>query len=156
MAEVWQVDGNVASNVCYLYPSKSPSTTGLNTNVGTDFPYALSRKMPFRFARGIFFLKHGIGVPVTMLAKEKKTLEDTVRHLKKSLHSFFNLDNLGVPTGNIFRNLCIGHCRIFDSDHFYLSIAGCVVAKKFVSLDLDIAHCFDFACRFFADDFFVC
>lgn len=61
MAEVWQVDGNVASNGCYLYPSKSPSTTGLNTNVGTDFPYALSRKIPFRFARGIFFLKHGIG-----------------------------------------------------------------------------------------------
>jgi len=58
------------------------------------------------------------GGPVTMLEKEKKTLEDTVRHFKKSLHSFFNLGNLRVPTGNIFRNLCIGHCRIFGSDHF--------------------------------------
>jgi len=122
VAEVWQVDANVASNACYLYPSKSPSTTGLNTNVDTDFPYALSRKIPFRFARGIF-LKHGIGLRpkiynmgICYYARKRK--KDTVRHFKKSLHSFFKLDNLGVPTGNIFRNLCIGHCRIFGSDHF--------------------------------------
>jgi hypothetical protein len=38
---------------------------------------------------------------------------------------------------------------------FFLSIAGCAVAQKFVSIDLDIAHCFDFTCRFFAGDFFV-
>lgn len=36
---------------------------------------------------------------------------------------------------------------------FFLSIAGCAVDQKFVSIDLDIAHCFDFACRFFVGDF---
>lgn len=88
MAEVWHVDGNVASNVCYLYPSKSPSTTGMNTNVGTDFPYALSRKLPFRFARGNFFLKHGIGLRPNLrnmgtcyYARKRK--KDTLRDTKK-------------------------------------------------------------------------
>lgn len=38
---------------------------------------------------------------------------------------------------------------------FFLSIAGCVVDQKFVSIDLDIAHCYDFACRFFVGDFFI-
>lgn len=38
---------------------------------------------------------------------------------------------------------------------FFLLIAGCVVAQKFVSIDLDIAHCYDFACRFFVGDFFI-
>lgn len=127
MAEVWHVDGNVASNVCYLYPSKSPSTTGLNTNVGTDFPYALSRKLPFRFARGNFFLKHGIGLRPnlrnmgTCYYARKRKKRHTTRHKKR----------------------------------FFLLIAGCVVAQKFVSIDLDIAHCYDFACRFFVGDFFI-
>jgi hypothetical protein len=62
VATMWQTATNVVANAQSLYPSKSPSTTGLTTNVGTDFPYALSRKIPFRFARGIFFLKHGIGL----------------------------------------------------------------------------------------------
>lgn len=88
VAEVWHVDGNVASNGCYLYPSKSPSTTGLNTNVGTDFPYALFKKNPFRFALGIFFLKHGIGLRPNLrnmgtcyYARKRK--KDTLRDTKK-------------------------------------------------------------------------
>lgn len=127
VATMWQTATNVVANSCYLYPSKSPSTTGLTTNVGPDFPYALSRKMPFRFARGIFFLKHGIGrCPnlcnwgTSYYARKRK--KDTLRDTKKDL---------------------------------FLSIAGCAVDQKFVSIDLDIAHCFDFTCRFFAGDFFV-
>jgi len=109
VATMWQTATNVVANVCCLYPSKSPSTTGLTTNVGTDFPYALSRKIPFRFARGIFFLKHGIGRCPNLCnwgtsyyaRKRKKTLFETQKR-------------------------------------FFLLIAGCVVDQKFVSIDLDI------------------
>lgn len=38
-----QADGNPTANTQSLYPLKSPSTAGLHTNVGTDFPYALSK-----------------------------------------------------------------------------------------------------------------
>lgn len=46
------------------------------------------------------------------------------------------------------------HCE--TQKRFFLSIAGCAGDQKFVSMDLDIAHCFDFACRFFVGDFFIC
>lgn len=61
-----------------------------------------------------------IGVPVTMLAKEKKTLFETPKR-------------------------------------FFLSIAGCVVDQKFVSINLDIAITVLISpAGFFAGDFFVC
>lgn len=93
VAEVWHVDGNVASNGCYLYPSKSPSTTGLNTNVGTDFPYALSKKILFASLEGFFSWNMGLSYAqicatwghVTMLAKEKKTHSETKKR-------FFSID----------------------------------------------------------------
>lgn len=113
VAEVWHVDGNVASNGCYLYPSKSPSTTGLTTNVGTDFPYALSRKIPFRFARGIFSWNMGLGVaqifvtggPVTMLAKEKKTHYETQKR-------FVSIDRWLRCWSKICEHR-VGHCTLF-------------------------------------------
>lgn len=114
---MWQTATNVVANDQSLYPSKSPSTTGLTTNVGPDFPYALSRKIPFRFARGIFFLKHGIGRCPNLCNWSPSYY---ARKRKKE-----------------------------TPKRFFLSIAGCVVAQKFVSIDLDIAHCFDFTCRFF-------
>jgi len=96
--------------------------------MGTDFPYALSRKIPFRFARGIFFLKHGIGrCPnlcnwgTSYYARKRK--KDTLRDTKK----------------------------------IFLSIAGCIVDQKFVSINLDIAITVLISpAGFFAGDFFVC
>lgn len=56
VAVMWQHATNVVANALPLYPLKSPSTAGLHTNVGTDFPYALSKyPLVCRFApsRGI-------------------------------------------------------------------------------------------------------